>query len=118
MARIPDNRNLYLVHFSDGGIYSTGSQKDVPGGPIAYTARKMAQQAADAIGGEVSMHCVDGLIEWCLREHFVLWIRRADGQMSYIKQTIPAAPNTTAIRVEGMERDRLIKVFNQQSVGS
>jgi hypothetical protein len=118
MARIPENRKLYLVHFADGGIYSTGTQGDIPGGPIAYTIKEMAQQAADAIGGEVSMHCVDGLIEWCCRERFVLWIRRVGGQMSYINQTIPAIPNTTAIRVEGGERERLIGVFKQQSVAS
>jgi hypothetical protein len=118
MARIPENRKLYLVHFADGGIYSTGTQKDIPGGPIAYTIKEMAQQAADAIGGYVSMRCVDGLIEWCFQEHFVLWIRRAGGQMSYIKQTIPAIPNATAVRVEGAEREHLIEVFNQQSVAS
>lgn len=114
MARIPDNKKLYLVHFPDGGIYSTRPQKGIPSGPIAYTVREMAQQGADAIDGEISMRCVDGLIEWCLENHFVLWVRRASGQMSYIKQTISASPNTTAIRVKGAARERLIEVFHQQ----
>lgn len=119
MARIPENRKVYLVHFPiSGDIYSTGPQKDIPGGPIAYTIREMAQQAADAIAGEISMHCVDDLIEWCLKTHFVLWIRRAGAQTSYVGKTVSATPNTTAIRVEGVEREQLIRVFHQQTVGS
>lgn len=112
---IPNKRTLFFVVFPDGGIYAAGPQGDVPGGPVAYLDRGMAQQVADAIGGAVKARSLLAAMDFSQEKQFVLYVRYADGNTGYVAETVPDRPNEQAlIRIDGPEREVLIEVANQQ----
>lgn len=112
---IPNKRTLFFVAFPDEGIYAAGPQGDVPGGPMAYLDRDMAQQVADSIGGTVKARSVLAAMDLCRKKQIVLYVRYADGNTGYVAETVPDRPNEQAlIRIGEPERNILIEVANQQ----
>ena len=109
-AMIGPNQTLFLAKFPDGCMYATGPQGEIPGGPIAYLDRAMAQKVANVIGGDVASRSLSYLIEWCQRTRVVLYIRYADSGTGYIVETIPDGPGGHLVKVEGQERERLISL--------
>lgn len=105
---IGPNQTLFLAKFPGGHMYATGPQGDIPGGPIAYVERAMAQKVADVIEGNVASRSLNYLIDWCHRTQVVLYIRYADGGTGHIVETIPDGPTGHLIKVEGQERQRLL----------
>lgn len=104
------NQTLFLARFPDGGMYATGPQGNVPGGPIAYLERAMAQRVANVIDGDVALRSFSYLIEWCQRTQAVLYVRYPDGGTGYIPETVPDGPGARLIKIEGQERERLLKL--------
>lgn len=107
-APIGLNQTLFLAKFPDGGMYATGPQGDMPGGPVAYLERAMAQRVADVIDGDVALRSLSYLIAWCRRERVVLYIRYPDGGTGHIIETVPDGPGGHLIKIEGQERTRLL----------
>lgn len=97
----------FFVKFPDGGIYATGTQGTIPGGPIAYELREDAEKIAKAIGGTVTENDLDCIIAFCLKRNYTLWIKKAFGGMAYIEETIPATEGEM-VRVGGAARQRAI----------
>ncbi|MGD9100041.1 MAG: hypothetical protein PVF45_06140 [Anaerolineae bacterium] len=100
---------LFFAKFPDGGTYATGSQRDIPGGPIAYELREDAQKIADAIEGRVVERTLDYAISWCLEGNFTLWLKKADGGMAYVEETVPVGESGELVRVEEPVRQAAIE---------
>lgn len=112
---------LFFVRFPDKSIYAAGPQldaegKEIPGGPMAYEDKQIAQQVADIIGGDVIERPLSEALERCQRQGIVLWIRYFDGGNGYVAESVPPEGEEPQglVRIEGPEREALIELANQQ----
>ena len=103
---------LFFVKFTDGALYATGDQGDIPGGPIAYESLDDANEMARAIEGSVVQRTSRRAIDFCLEKGYTLWIKKELGGMVYIEETIPKETGPLE-RVEGEERQAAIAASRQ-----
>jgi hypothetical protein len=113
MNILEPNTTLFFATFLDTAIYATGPQGDIPGGPIAFISREMAQEVVAAVGGIVVERTLEHAIKSCLEKGFTLWFKSPDGKAGYLPLTVPDKPGHL-VRVDDQERDSLIEVAERQ----